>query len=374
MLIPDLAANGLLLALDLALVAALLALRKRGRSPVLALPLLAIWGAATLFVALFLAQAFGLRFFAVMRFLGFAGLWHLPALLLFGAATSTSRSPALRNLFAAGAAVLAAVYVFAYHVEPRRLEITRFELRTPHVSRPVTIVQLSDLQTDDAGAFEERVVSEIARIAPDLVVDTGDLLQLTTAAEYLEKAAGLARLFREKAPRPKLGWFALEGDSDIPSLRKAPYEGFPVRFLENECAAIPLPGGGRLALAGLLRDTSRTQSFEELAAIRAGCGTEPALTVWAGHAPDYALALEESREPFLALAGHTHGGQVQLPFFGPPVTLTRVPREFAAGRFAPFGKGILSVSRGLGMERHDAPRLRFLCRPELRVIVLLPQS
>lgn len=371
MLIPDLVANGLLLALDLALVAAFLALRKRGRSPYLALPLLSIWGAAALFVALFLAQAFGLRFFAVMRFVGFAGLWHLPALLLFLAADARA---ALRSLYASGAAVLLAVYVFAYHVEPTRLELTRFELRTPQVTAPVTIVQLSDLQTDGIGAFEERVVSEIARLAPDLVVDTGDLLHITTAAEYLEKAAGLARLFREKAPRPKLGWFAVEGDSDIPSLRKTPYEGFPVRFLENECAVIPLPGGGRLALAGLFRDTSRTQSLEELAAVRSGCGPEPALTVWAGHAPDYALALQGTREPFLALAGHTHGGQVQLPFFGPPVTLTRVPREFAAGRFARFGAGTLSVSRGIGMERYDAPRLRFLCRPELRVIVLLPEG
>jgi hypothetical protein len=331
MLIPDLAANGLA-GLDLALVAAPPRARKRGRSPV-SRSCCRDLGAADALSSHCFAQAFGLRFFAVMRFVGFAGLWHLPALLLFVAASTAA---VFRSLCASGAAVLLAVYVFAYHVEPKRLEITRFELRTPHVSRPVTIVQLSDLQTDDTGAFEERVVSEIARIAPDLVVDTGDLLQLTTAAEYLEKAAGLARLFREKAPRPKLGWFALEGDSDLSSLRKTPYEGFPVRFLENECAVIPLPGGGRLALAGLLRDTSRTQSFEDLQAIRAGCGTEPALTVWAGHAPDYALALEEAREPFLALAGHTHGGQVQLLFFGPPVTLTRAPREFAAGRFAAF--------------------------------------
>ena len=95
------------------------------------------------------------------------------------------------------------------------------------------------------------------------------------------------------------------------------------------------------------------------------------LDLFVGHAPDYALSLEHREQPFLALAGHTHGGQVQLPFFGPLWTLTDIPRVYADD-FLPFGRGVLSVSRGIGMERGEAPRLRFLCRPELRLITLMP--
>ncbi|HBP17764.1 MAG TPA: hypothetical protein DEA08_08220 [Planctomycetes bacterium] len=91
--------------------------------------------------------------------------------------------------------------------------------------------------------------------------------------------------------------------------------------------------------------------------------------IWLGHAPDVALTGPDAD---LILAGHTHGGQVQLPFFGPLLTLSRVPRGWAAGRTELPGGGTLIVSRGIGMERDDAPRLRFLCRPELVVLDLVP--
>ena len=84
----------------------------------------------------------------------------------------------------------------------------------------------------------------------------------------------------------------------------------------------------------------------------------------------------------LLLAGHVHGGQVRLPFWGPVLTLTSVPRSWAVGRTdfdggataggAWDGGRTLIVSRGIGMERGEAPRLRFLCRPELVVVDLVP--
>jgi uncharacterized protein len=90
-----------------------------------------------------------------------------------------------------------------------------------------------------------------------------------------------------------------------------------------------------------------------------------------GHCPNFALG--DVRADLL-VAGHTHGGQVRLPGLGPIITLSRVPRGWAAG-VADIGQGrTLIVSRGIGMERGPAPRLRFLCRPELVFVELLPAA
>lgn len=89
-----------------------------------------------------------------------------------------------------------------------------------------------------------------------------------------------------------------------------------------------------------------------------------------GHSPDFALGRVEAD---LLVAGHTHGGQVRLPGLGPLLTMSRVPRSWAAGVTSLQDGRTLVVSRGIGMERGAAPRLRFLCRPELVVIDVVPR-
>jgi hypothetical protein len=89
-----------------------------------------------------------------------------------------------------------------------------------------------------------------------------------------------------------------------------------------------------------------------------------------GHSPNFSLGPVDAD---LLIAGHTHGGQVQLPLIGPLLTLSHVPRSWASGvTEIALGKTMV-VSRGIGMERGAAPRLRFLCRPELVVVDLLPE-
>jgi uncharacterized protein len=90
-----------------------------------------------------------------------------------------------------------------------------------------------------------------------------------------------------------------------------------------------------------------------------------------GHVPNFALGTIEAD---LLVAGHTHGGQVRLPWIGPISTHSRIPNAWAAGVTDLPGGGKLAVSRGIGMERHFAPPIRFLCRPELMVIEVTPRK
>jgi predicted MPP superfamily phosphohydrolase len=89
------------------------------------------------------------------------------------------------------------------------------------------------------------------------------------------------------------------------------------------------------------------------------------------HRPDPVLGLGPATRVDLVVAGHTHGGQVQLPFVGPLMTLTSVPRPVAAGGLHDLGSGRrIYVSRGVGLERGQAPRLRLLCPPEVSLLEL----
>jgi uncharacterized protein len=70
------------------------------------------------------------------------------------------------------------------------------------------------------------------------------------------------------------------------------------------------------------------------------------------------------------VAGHTHGGQVQLPIVGPPSIASRVPREVGAGGLHELDGRRIYVSRGVGVERGQAPLLRFGAVPEVSLITL----
>ena len=88
------------------------------------------------------------------------------------------------------------------------------------------------------------------------------------------------------------------------------------------------------------------------------------------HKPD-AIELLEGRSVDLLVSGHTHGGQVSLPFLGPPLTLSDVPRRVAAGGLHELDGTAVYVSTGVGRERDNAPQLRFGVRPSIGIIDLV---
>lgn len=62
-----------------------------------------------------------------------------------------------------------------------------------------------------------------------------------------------------------------------------------------------------------------------------------------------------------------------MPLLGPVMTLSQVPRSWASGLTELGSDAHLLVSRGVGMERGKAPRLRFLCRPEIAIVDVAPR-
>ena len=123
-------------------------------------------------------------------------------------------------------------------------------------------------------------------------------------------------------------------------------------------------GGVSLAI----RDLDRSSPARDTVRALEAAPGEHDLRILLSHAPDAVYALDADSRVDLVVAGHTHGGQIALPVIGPLLTLSRVPRFAAAGGLhqveSDGARHWLYVTRGIGMERLQAPRVRFRIAPE----------
>lgn len=322
----------------------------------ISLGLLAVAG---LFFALKLAANFH-DIFTIMRLIAYG-------LFLHGFIILTGLAIILRRLYRTGAiacAVLAVVIgvigLDAFAVEPYWLEVSRVRVSTPKLENPVKIVVLSDFQTDVWGEYERQALRMAMNQKPDLMLLPGDYLQEYNSERRKKLTGQLNTFLKEIGFSAKLGVYAVGGDIEKPvptSQWLQIFQGLPVTaFPETKTLELP-----QLCITGLTLGDSRNTNLKIPKCEK--------FHIALGHAPDFALGNVRAD---LLVAGHTHGGQVRLPFFGPLMTLSQVPKKWAAGVTKLEGARTLVVSRGVGMERGKAPRVRFLCRPDLVVIDLLP--
>ncbi len=337
--------------LGLGLILLSLLLRRRPRWSV-ALAGLGIHASVSLLLALGIA---GGEIFVSARLLSYGFFIHGSlALLIAGLTLWRSCRPAA--LTAVSIAVLIiAIAVDAFFVEPHWLEISHVEVQTAKLAVPVRIVVLSDLQTDEVGEYEREVLWSVAAQEPDLVLMPGDYLQVQ-AARFEAVREQLRAAWRAAGITARLGIHAVRGNTER--------QDWPRIF-----AALGVTCHEQTTTfdVGELRITAL--SFRDSFNNNLRIPRSDRFQIVIGHAPDFSLGRVDAE---LLVAGHTHGGQVRLPVIGPLVTLSDVPRAWAAGMTELDGDRTLVVSRGIGMERGRAPRLRFLCRPELVVIDVVP--
>jgi len=297
--------------------------------------------------------------FGKMQLLAWGMFVHVPLLLLVAGAGAWGKHRRAGMVMGAVAVVLIGVGVEAVFVEPHWLEVTHVEIRSDKVARPVKIALLADIQTDSVGDYERAVLERVVREKPDLVLFVGDYVQEYDVPRHLQLLAELRKLISEVHLAAPGGMYAVQGNIDW-SCWKDAFTDTGVR---------PMSRTQRVEACGL-RLTGLSRGDSQNAGLKLAAEGEEFHVVF-GHHPDFALGEVQAD---LLLAGHTHGGQVRLPWVGPLVKASRVPRAWAAGVTRLEGGRTLIVSRGIGMERGQAPRLRFLCRPELVFITISPRE
>jgi uncharacterized protein len=242
----------------------------------------------------------------------------------------------------------------------------------------LSVLHLSDLHMVGGDRAKARFLASLR--PADVTVVTGDFLGEPQAVERTVEAlrplrGRLASYFvlgsnDLYAPRPlNYAWYfmrhrptrrAVRGrDSDLVSMLEA--DGW--MDLDNRRASLPVDGT-RVEVMGM------HDPHIQLADLRLLSRQEPGgVGLAVVHSPDPAPELAAFGWD-LILTGHTHGGQVRMPFVGALVTNSQLPTRIAMG-LSMVPPAVMHVSPGLGTSKY-AP-FRFLCRPEATVLELVPR-
>ncbi len=272
--------------------------------------------------------------------------------------------------------------LYATRVEPRRMILRRQVLEYEPSQLPLeklTILHISDLHVRKPDPLVAGMIDRVRGLEPDLILVTGDLIEVDAGTDFCVELLSTLRA--------RLGVYAVLGNHDhwykrgsvlgqllhaalnVISFTKHSYNDVPslvrklrqsnVNVLINENLRVPVDGQ-YIWLAGVDDPISER---DDLARALWGVPGED-FSILLTHSPELAYAAERQGVD-LVLAGHTHGGQIRIPFVGALVSRTRTPVPTVKGP-KKMGRTWLHVSPGLG----SSVQLRFLSPPEITLLEL----
>jgi predicted MPP superfamily phosphohydrolase len=280
------------------------------------------------------------------------------------------------GLGAAGAATLG-IGSYAFALEPRfRLVVTEWDLPTarwPH-EKPLRIVLVADIHACRPWMPVERIrwiVEKANALNGDIILVLGDYMSGMAdryGGAHVPPAEWGEALSALRAP---LGVHAIMGNHDWwsdPKLVKATLAEAGIPLYQNR--AVKIEGAAPFWLAGTdsmvahrLPGHGRFRGEDDLPGTLAQI-TDDAPAILMAHEPD--LFVDVPDRFAVTLSGHTHGGQVWLPFIGRPIVPSAYGQRFAYGHVREEGRDLI-VSAGLGC---SIMPVRLGVPPEITVVTL----
>lgn len=289
----------------------------------------------------------------------------------------------------AGAAALVALWSLTW--ARWRFTVVRAEAAVlPKGSAPIRVLHISDIHMAPWQKRKQRFISRLIDEKPDLVINTGDNLghknvvdETITALEPLLDVAGgfvngsndyfaprfkspIAYLFKPSTPHQ-------EQPLGTQKLTSA-FEARAWRNLNNSFALVDV-NSLKLALIGVddaHLDLDDLESLDQTAGLRAKAD----VVIGVSHAP-YRRVIEAMAENDVDIlfAGHTHGGQVRLPFIGALTTNSDLPTKHAKAMSAwSFGDRVMLLNVCAGLGNSIFAPIRLFNRPEVRLITLIAKN
>ena len=270
-----------------------------------------------------------------------------------------SRRQFLKGAIAMGAAGLVADGLL---LEPRHVVVERKTIAInglPDAFDGFRICQITDVHHGPFTGLEfiKKVVEKVNSLNPGLVVLTGDYVD--HSSKYIVPAvSALCRLKSSNGVLSVLGnhdhWMDANLTQEVFNRYNVPVITNSHKLIEIKDKAICVAGVGDLM-----------EDSQDLKAAFYGVPADiPRILL--SHNPDYAESMPASERVDLVLAGHTHGGQVRMPFSIAPITMSRYGQKYAGGLVRSASSQVY-VSRGIGVV--GLP-VRFNCPPEITIITL----
>jgi predicted MPP superfamily phosphohydrolase len=258
-------------------------------------------------------------------------------------------------------AVVVILGIYAIGVEPYWMKVTEHSIILERLRQPLRILFLSDTQLKGESGYREKwILQRVQGEKIDLVLTTGDLFEtpeaMPAAIAFLDQLANLAPTYAV------LGNWENWSNADLGSYRDSLTErGIPLLTNENRTVA------AKDQTISILGVDDPGQNLHNLPRAKKGV---PSISpqILLAHAP-IIFPIAEKNQIDLVLAGHSHGGQIRIPFLDPPY-LPPGCGPYFYGIYKKNGSTMV-VTSGVGTSIFP---IRFLCRPEIVFLNLKPAA